>query len=38
VSAVVAAHGGKIEVRETEGGGATFDVRLPLVSPAGLGL
>ncbi|TMF95594.1 MAG: HAMP domain-containing histidine kinase [Chloroflexi bacterium] len=35
VSAVVAAHGGKIEVRETEGGGATFDVRLPLVSPAG---
>ncbi len=35
VSAVVAAHGGKIEVRETEGGGATFDVQLPLVSPAG---
>jgi len=35
VSAVVAAHGGKIAVRETEGGGATFDVQLPLVSPAG---
>jgi two-component system, OmpR family, sensor kinase len=30
VSAVVAAHGGKVKVRETEGGGATFDVELPL--------
>jgi two-component system OmpR family sensor kinase len=31
VSAVVAAHGGKVKVRETKGGGATFDVELPLV-------
>ena len=31
VNAVVAAHGGKVDVRETEGGGATFDVELPLV-------
>ena len=31
VSAVVAAHGGHVEVRETHGGGATFDVKLPLV-------
>ncbi len=30
VSAVVAAHGGTIDVRPTEGGGATFVVRLPL--------
>jgi two-component system, OmpR family, sensor kinase len=30
VSAVVAAHGGKVKVRETDGGGATFDVELPL--------
>ena len=30
VSAVVAAHGGTVRVRETEGGGATFDVQLPL--------
>ena len=30
VSAVVAAHGGRVRVRETAGGGATFDVELPL--------
>ena len=30
VSAVVTAHGGKVHVHETEGGGATFDVELPL--------
>jgi len=30
VSAVVAAHGGHVQVRETHGGGATFDVQLPL--------
>ena len=29
VQAIVAAHGGSVEVRETEGGGATFVVRLP---------
>jgi len=30
VSAVVTAHGGHVKVRETEGGGATFEVELPL--------
>jgi len=30
VSAVVSAHGGHVKVRETEGGGATFEVELPL--------
>src|SRR5229473_743727 len=30
VSAVVTAHGGHVKVRETEGGGATFEVKLPL--------
>lgn len=30
VSAVVAAHGGRVEIKETSGGGATFDVALPL--------
>lgn len=30
VSAVVTAHGGHVVVRETEGGGATFEVELPL--------
>src|SRR6266851_1183407 len=30
VSAVVTAHGGHVKVHETEGGGATFDVELPL--------
>ena len=32
VSAVVSAHGGRIRVRETQGGGATFDVELPLAT------
>src|SRR5437899_9322175 len=31
VSAVVSAHGGRVQVRETNGGGATFEVQLPLV-------
>jgi two-component system OmpR family sensor kinase len=30
VSAVVIAHGGHVMVRETDGGGATFEVELPL--------
>jgi two-component system OmpR family sensor kinase len=30
VSAVVTAHGGHVKVRQTEGGGATFEVDLPL--------
>ena len=30
VSAVVTAHGGHVVVRETDGGGATFEVELPL--------
>ncbi len=30
VSAVVTAHGGHVKVRETDGGGATFEVELPL--------
>lgn len=30
VSAVVTAHGGRVQVRETDGGGATFEVELPL--------
>jgi two-component system OmpR family sensor kinase len=30
VSAVVTAHGGRVKVSQTEGGGATFDVELPL--------
>jgi two-component system OmpR family sensor kinase len=33
VSAVVVAHGGHVKVRETSGGGATFEVELPLASP-----
>lgn len=32
VNAVVSAHGGKVRVRETDGGGATFDVDLPLAT------
>jgi two-component system, OmpR family, sensor kinase len=31
VSAVVTAHGGRVKVSETNGGGATFEVELPLV-------
>lgn len=34
VTAVVAAHGGRVAVRETAGGGATFDVELPLAHPS----
>ena len=30
VSAVVTAHGGRVKVRQTDGGGATFEVELPL--------
>jgi two-component system OmpR family sensor kinase len=30
VSAVVTAHGGHVKVRQTDGGGATFEVELPL--------
>jgi two-component system CheB/CheR fusion protein len=30
---LVRAHGGAIEVRSTEGAGATFTVRLPLLAP-----
>ena len=32
VSAVVTAHGGQVKVRQTEGGGATFEVELPLAA------
>ena len=32
VNAVVSAHGGNVSVKETTGGGATFEVELPLVS------
>ena len=32
VAAVVAAHGGKVEARPTDGGGATFRVELPLAA------
>jgi two-component system, OmpR family, sensor kinase len=32
VTAVVAAHGGRVRVKETSGGGATFEVELPLAS------
>ena len=32
VSAVVTAHGGQVRVKETSGGGATFEVELPLAS------
>ncbi len=35
VSAVVAAHGGSVKVRQTSGGGATFEVELPLASSSG---
>jgi two-component system OmpR family sensor kinase len=36
VNAVVAAHGGMVTVRETSGGGATFEVELPLGSQPAL--
>ena len=32
VSAVVASHGGRVKVTETSGGGATFEVELPLAA------
>ena len=32
VTAVVTAHGGRVDVKETSGGGATFEVELPLAS------
>jgi two-component system OmpR family sensor kinase len=32
VNSVVSAHGGRVSVRETSGGGATFDVELPLAA------
>ena len=35
VTAVVAAHGGRVVVKETSGGGATFEVELPLASRIG---
>ena len=34
VSAVVGAHGGRVKVRQTDGGGATFEVELPLARPS----
>jgi two-component system OmpR family sensor kinase len=34
VSAVVSAHGGEVHVKETSGGGVTFEVELPLASSA----
>jgi two-component system OmpR family sensor kinase len=34
VSAVVSAHGGNVQVKETTGGGATFEVELPLAASA----
>jgi two-component system OmpR family sensor kinase len=33
VNAVVSAHGGQVHVKETTGGGVTFEVELPLASP-----
>lgn len=38
VSAVVTAHGGRVKVSETAGGGATFEVQLPLADGASGGL
>ena len=34
VNAVVTAHGGQVRVKETTGGGATFEVELPLATAA----
>jgi len=34
VAAVVDAHGGRVRVSETAGGGATFRIELPLAAPA----
>ena len=34
VNAVIVAHGGRVDVKKTSGGGATFSVELPLASPA----
>jgi two-component system, OmpR family, sensor kinase len=34
VNAVVSAHGGQVHVKETSGGGVTFEVELPLASSA----
>jgi two-component system, OmpR family, sensor kinase len=36
VSAVVGAHGGKVNVTETSGGGVTFEVELPLASSSAM--
>jgi two-component system OmpR family sensor kinase len=36
VSAVVTAHGGRVKVSQTDGGGATFEVELPLAPPSGI--
>jgi two-component system OmpR family sensor kinase len=33
VSAIVAAHQGTVQYRPTEGGGATFEVRIPVQRP-----
>lgn len=38
VAAVVDAHGGQVKVRETSGGGATFEVELPVNPPPELAL
>jgi two-component system, OmpR family, sensor kinase len=35
VNAVVVAHGGQVQIKETNGGGATFEVALPLVATPG---
>jgi two-component system OmpR family sensor kinase len=36
VSAVVTAHGGRVKVSQTDGGGATFEVELPLAPLSGI--
>jgi two-component system OmpR family sensor kinase len=35
VAAIVSAHGGRVGIRETPGGGATFVVHLPVAAPTG---